>query len=146
MLFKRKVAILSIESKVQGMKFASIVKGLLSFLILTAIFIAIAIKYSIAETSFQCNGEISGESSTIFIKLGEYRWWVHLWSNSDGDLKLEIPNRYYDYYSPLTEIGDQLQIWDREKQRGNFSKLSNALTLDTATGVFKGTCTRMHDR
>lgn len=110
------------------------------------LFAAVA-TFSAAESRFSCVGAISREAApkpiTIFIKLNEYRWWVGLWSDSDGDLHLEIPNESVEYFGHVVEVGDQLQIFDFDrKMQGNFSTLSKALALQTRRGFFDGKCNR----
>jgi len=54
------------------------------------------VNFSAAESRFECAGGFTNDKSkravTAFIKLHEYRWWVGLWSDSQGALWLEIPN------------------------------------------------------
>jgi len=115
----------------------------ISFVILLVLLVTV-VKFSAVETRFECKGNITAnnipQESTIYIILNEYRWWVGLWSKSDGDLKFEIPNITVGYYTPLYEVGEQLQIYDGEKIAGNFSKLSHALALKVSRGFFDGTC------
>lgn len=110
-----------------------------------AIFIfVIVINFSAVESRYQCTGKISsGDSShptTAYIKLIKYRWWVDLWSKSNGALWLEIPNKSIDYYEKIIEIEDQLQIYDSQSNiKGSFSTLSMALFV----GDFEGTCNKI---
>jgi hypothetical protein len=116
----------------------------ISLIFIAVISLVIVFKFSAVETSFECKGKISADSkteeSTIYIKVDEYRFWVSLWSDADGNLKFEIPNQDYGYYTPIKEVGDQLQIYDEKKIAGNFSKLSKVLTLKVPTGFFDGNC------
>lgn len=101
-------------------------------------------KYSAVETRFECKGLITSnnttQESTIYIILNRYRWWVGLWSNSYGDLKFEVPGKVLGYYTPVYEVGEQLQIYDGKKIAGHFSTLSHFLALKAPTGFFDGTC------
>jgi ABC-type cobalt transport system substrate-binding protein len=116
-----------------------------SLVLIVIIALVVVFKFSTVETNFECKGKISAnnksEESTIYIKVNEYRPWVGLWSDADGDLKFEIPNQHLGYYTPIKEVGDQLQIYDGEKIAGNFSKLSKVLALKVPTGFFDGSCT-----
>ncbi len=76
----------------------------------------------------------------MYLKLNEYRWWVGLWSNADGNLHTEIPNVHLDYYSDITKVGDQLQIREGGQPVGNFSKLSKVIQLKTYKGFFDSKC------
>lgn len=117
----------------------------ISLIFIIVIVLGVVINFSAVETAFECKGEISAnnksEESVIYIKLSEYRAWVSLWSDADGDLKFEIPSQYLGYYTPIQEVGDQLQIYDGSKIAGNFSKLSKVLALKVPTGFFDGSCT-----
>lgn len=116
-------------------------------LVIAVLFIFVA-KFSATESNFKCTGEITKEnvsrgSKIIYIKLTKYRPWVGLWSDSKGSLHLEIPNEWFDYFDHLEEAGDQLVIYKTYPEKmlkGNFSKLSNALAIDTPHGLFEGSC------
>ncbi len=112
--------------------------------ILLIIAFVVVIKFSAVETSFECDGKITADNtsqqSKIYLRLSEYRPWVGLWSDADGDLKFEIPSQYLGYYTPIKKVGDQLQIYDGGKMAGHFSKLSNAVALKVPPGFFDGTC------
>jgi len=113
-------------------------------LIVIGLFLFVA-NFSSISSNYECLGEMStGEnksSKTIYIVLEEYRWWVGLWSDSDGNLKLEIPNEHLDYYSQVVEVGNQLQIYDPPNEmKGHFSTLSKTLALKTPYGFFDGKC------
>ena len=108
----------------------------------------IVVNFSAVETLFQCSGEISShgnsQQDTIYMKLHEYRWWVGLWGDSDGSVWLEVPNRNFQYFEHVVEVGDQLQIYDYERNiKGNFSSLSKTLFITTSVWSFDGTCKRV---
>lgn len=108
------------------------------------------VNFSSVESRYECVGELTFEgettSKTIYIKIQEYRWWVGLWSDTDGNIQLEIPNETLSYYSNLKEVGDQLQIFGADMNpAGSFSTLSKALTIDTGIGIFDGKCERISD-
>lgn len=124
------------------MKFAKYIVILLLAVVGLFLFV---VNFSSVASSYECKGEISvGESKvakTVYIVLEEYRWWVGLWSDSDADLQLEIPNEHFGYYSHVVAVGNQLQIYDRPNEmKGNFSKLSATLALETPYGFFEGKC------
>jgi hypothetical protein len=109
---------------------------------------AFVVNFSSVESRFQCSGKLSdpgfSKPSTVYIKVAMYRWWVHLWSESDAALWLEIPNEALDYFGHVIKVGDQLQIYGFQKDiKCHFSTLSNALGLSTAKGFFEGTCKRI---
>lgn len=101
--------------------------------------------FSARETRFACVGEITEGSqprqTTLFIRVEEYRWWVGLWSESQGSIWLEIPNTWVQYHPHVRVVGDQLQIYENPTSpRGSFSKLSRSLYIILPTGTFTGSC------
>jgi hypothetical protein len=115
-----------------------------SLLVVVGLFLFVA-NFSSVASNYECKGEIaSGETKapkTIYIVLEEYRWWVGLWGDSDGNVKLEIPNEHLGYYSHVVEVGNQLQIYDPPNEmKGHYSTLSKTLALKTPYGFFDGKC------
>lgn len=82
------------------------------------------------------------ELTTIYLKVHRYRWWVGLWSDSDGSTWLEIPNVMVHYYPQIKVVAeDHLQISEGHGDlKGTLSTLSNALKLSTPVGIFDGAC------
>lgn len=98
------------------------------------------------ESSFQCAGDLSSNgtsrSTTVYMKLDEYRPWVGLWSDSDVSINLEIPSQWVAYYGQVEKVGDQFQIYEEGGLRGNFFTLSKTLLIDFGSpfGFFDGIC------
>lgn len=122
-----------------------------SILFATAVLLVAVMTLSQVETRFQCSGEMSSGTSPhpikIFLRLTEYRWWVGLWNDSDGFLRVEIPNKAFDSFE-IAETGDFLRISEtrdsKSQFKGTFSTLSSTLTLETSAGLFDGTCTKIN--
>ena len=124
------------------------------FLFFAIVFIAVVIgvSFSAKETRFSCVGSMKmaaqADGLTIYVKLAEYRPWVGLWSDSAGDLWVEIPNSNFEYYDHIEVVGDQLQIYNirysegkKEKEiAGHFSMLSKIISLKLYNGFFDGEC------
>jgi len=118
--------------------------------ILIIAFYLFVIKFSVTESRFKCSGQISSnintQSEIIYIKLSLCRPWVHIWSknNCDGDVYLEIPNKWVEYYGCLQQNGNQLFIYKEHSPEhlvGNFSLLSKALSIYLGPfGFFDGLC------
>lgn len=105
------------------------------------------VNFSSAASSFACVGNTSSPQgsrpATVYIKLEQYRWWVGLWSESNGSLHVEVPNTSIDYFGHVVKVGDQFQIFDGQRNlKGDFSALSNTLAFGTTSGFFDGNCTR----
>ena len=129
-------------SLIRHMKFIKYFAALIAVAALLILFVG---NFSAVETRFKCSGAITQhertEPETIFMKLQEYRWWVGLWSKSDGAIWLEVPNKTFEYFSHIVEVGDQLQIYDYDKKpTGHFSTLSKSLVVSTPYWSFEGTC------
>lgn len=123
-----------------------LLKYLGAFLV-TALGIFLFVGYfSAVETRFQCSGEISNrgnlQKAALYMKLYEYRWWVGLWSDSDGDVTLEVQNKpLVESYSRVVKNGDLLNIYDYQSHPvGYFSTLSKTLAITTSAWSFDGIC------
>ena len=109
----------------------------------------VVVNFSAVETLFQCSGKVSYQNNpqqaTIFMKLHEYRWWVGLWSNSAGDVTLEVQNKpLVEVYSQVIKNGDLFNFYDFERKPiGYFSTLSKTLAITTRDWVFDGTCKKV---
>lgn len=121
-----------------------------SIVLVVAALLFVAIKFSAAETRYECSGtfQISGsgteQAGSLFLKLARYRFWTAMWTDSYGDAWVEVPNQTVDYYGHIGKAGDQLQLWDdsaKQQLQGNFSLLSNSLGVDVGGyGLFQGKC------
>ena len=125
-----------------------LLKYLGAFLVASLGLFLFIVNFSAVETRLQCSGEISAlnnpQQATIFMKLHEYRWWVGLWSDSDASVWLEVPNRTFEYFGHVVEVGDQLQIYDSQRNlKGHFSSLSKTLAVTTSAWSFDGACKRV---
>ena len=103
--------------------------------------------YSSTNTVFACAGaftqagEVSGPD-TIYMDLKQFSWWVGFWSDSDGSLWVEIPDRLVLYFSDLTEAGNFIRIHKHDDTfAGQLSTLSGSVSINTIYGVFDGQCT-----
>ena len=119
-----------------------------ALVLIVVLLYAFLVTFSAQVSKFGCSGEITSKEGPrpeiVYIELTEYRWWVSLWSDSDGNLGLEIPNKTLEYYSHIVEVGNQRQIYSFEgKPVGVFSTLSKKLGLKTPIGVFDGTCKKI---
>lgn len=121
-------------------------KYLGAFLVAALGLFLIVVNFSAVETRFQCSGELSSHGNSqkaiLYMKLNEYRWWVGLWSDSVGDVTLEVQNRpLVDRFGNIEKNGDLFQIYDYEKRpQGYFSILSKTLAITTSRLSFDGTC------
>ncbi len=101
--------------------------------------------FSEVASNYECTGEISaGEnkhSISLFIVLVDYRWWVRLWTDSDGRVHLEYPDQLLGNFFHVVKVGNHRHIFDSPNElKGNFSTLSKTLALQTPFGFFDGKC------
>ena len=112
----------------------------------------VVVNFSQTETALRCEGEYTSEGHsspmTLYLALREYRWWVGLWTDSNGNLTVEIhPLGDFRYYDSLKKLGgtDAWQIWIRfgqdAKLLGQYNGLSKTITLRIPPGSFEGACT-----
>ena len=122
-----------------------LVKYLFSFTVIAILLFAFIVNFSSEESRYQCIGKITVKdasiSKTAYLKIGQYRWWIGLWGKSDGVLWIEIPNENMEYFGDIVKVGDQLQIYDHQKNlKGYFSTLSNTLSVFLGEKTFDGSC------
>jgi hypothetical protein len=124
-------------------------KRILIFVLVVALLIGIwfftVVNFGTVNSSFSCSGTVQTDDGqkpyTVYIKIEEYRRWLILWGESDGNMYLEIPSVTVHHYPDIIDLDPQLQINDwGGKLVGNFSKLSKTLALDTPIGFFDGAC------
>lgn len=119
------------------------------FLAVAFVGFVVVVNFSAVETFFKCSGKVSHQDNSqqaiIFMKLHEYRWWVGLWSNSAGDVTLEVQNKPLTaVYSQVTKNGDLFNFYDFDRTPiGYFSTLSKTLAITTRYWVFDGTCKKV---
>ena len=78
---------------------------------------------------------------TVFLKIAEYRWWIGLWSDSNGSVWIEVPTEWVDYAPRVADRGELIQFYGlRNEAKGQYSKLSQLLSYERPNGVFEGTC------
>jgi len=131
-----------------------IISALVLIVGLIAVFILLA-NFSHTETVLKCEGEISIEGQTmpskLYARLSEYRWWVGLSSNSDGNIMIELPDVGFRYFSRIKDTGLVLNIYllnisEGHKDKlehelvGAYSKMSKTLKLSFGDIFFKGAC------
>ena len=109
-----------------------------------------ATKFSAVEVRYQCNAEVYRAQSeptvaSLKFRMAEYRWWMRLWSGSDGSLWLESPQEIVQHYTNLRAAenypGRHWYILDSNgKERGGFSTSDGMLGIETPVGLFAGEC------
>jgi hypothetical protein len=112
------------------------------------VLLAVVMTFSASEHRYQCSGTLVKDGVTArigaYLTLDEYRWWVRLWSESEGKVKLEFPRISAVYfYDNVRKVGDFRQIYSVTggELAGNFSHSRNAISIQSTSGLFDGACT-----
>ncbi len=119
---------------------------------LVGILIFVVVNFSEISSEFVCEGELLQDAErkqdTAFVVLNEYRWWVHLWGQSDGNIRVQLEKTILDHYvSRIEKIGDDFlaiyKFWNDDKTKvvGGLQSASSKLTIIFHDGsVFVGKC------
>jgi hypothetical protein len=110
--------------------------GLSVFIIFSLI---ILFNYSEKKYTYSCEQESSGKNIELSMKLTEYRWWI-FWSDSDGYMNVEIPNKKIDYFEKIEVNGDNILVYKNKGIVGRFSRLTNYLYIESDYLSFDGKC------
>ena len=114
----------------------------------------VVVNYSELTQELTCNGywKELGQNKEVaevaHVQLTEYRWWVHLWGESDGNVKVQTEKLALAHYIPFVEkIGKGgLALYEfREIKSGDFKggyrAANGEITLKFSDNlVFVGTC------
>lgn len=132
----------------------SAAKLVLCLLVLAGIALLAVFNFSTTTTALTCDGNLNfhgtapSRADIAHVELSEYRWWVHLWSESDGDLRIQLDNAgLADYVSRLERVGDgtlaMFVFWDFGKTEmvGGYRVANSELTLKISPkATFMGKC------
>ncbi len=104
---------------------------------------SIADEYQIScKGQYFLKGEVVDEGE-VFFKFQKYRWWVQLWSDSDGDGYVEYKDGYLDYLNDLEILrgwGDI--VFDKQGggKKGRYSAMSKNMRWVYGDQDFEGKC------
>jgi len=108
-------------------------------------FIYILVNHSIAdETQIVCKGSFYQDGKAldeeeIYFKFQKYRWWVHLWSDSDGTVHIDR-NGTLDYIHNIKIVGGWGDVVFEGDERGRYSAMSRTMRYISGKDVFEGKC------
>lgn len=120
---------------------------LIQFVLIFILLLTLVGLFSSKESQLVCHGTLDrgheSISATLNMRLTEYRWWVHLWNDSDGILKVQIPEKNAETFLYLKKLEDQIQIWSVKDAAisGSYSLPNARLSLAINAGDFRGACT-----
>lgn len=116
----------------------------------------IVVNHSEIRQELICKGHWKEEpsaSETAYVQLNEYRWWVRLWADSNGNAKVQTDRRAMSEYIPhIIKIHDgRLALYSFHdydfsankvgKFRGGYRAANGEITIEfLPEAVFIGTC------
>ena len=113
------------------------------FFITIVVIFLVVILFSEKITKYECIGKFqnANDEISIFLKHSEYRWWVSLWSESQGMMWFEVPNKTVDVSTELRMGGNLIRILgSNDEIKGMFSPLSKSISVKISSEFFDGTC------
>jgi hypothetical protein len=124
-------------------------KYLGSVVVVAAGLFYIAANHSIAdEYQIACKGQyfLKGkvvDKGTVHFKFKKYRWWAHLWGDSDGAAYIEHVGGYIDYIHDLEILegwGDIVFDKAGGMKKGRYSAMSKTIRYIYGSQLFEGKC------
>src|SRR5688572_29306861 len=105
------------------------------------------VNYSTSSSTYRCRDAIAetSERQAVYIVLNEYRPWVGLWNNSDGNLYFLWPARDVTTSFSLQKSAGTFRAYsnpDLTGLKGQYSLGNKALRIETPNGNFDGVCER----
>lgn len=128
------------------------VKKLSYFLIPIVVVFLIVIFFSEKTTKYECIGILKSSTLTkdgvkLFVRYDDFYPWTKLWNQSDGGLRVEIPNHWTQYFTFIQNTDDKdehLHIFKKKNDpmSGFFSKFSRSiwLKIDLNNEIYEGEC------
>jgi hypothetical protein len=117
------------------------------------VLIGIATGFSSVEVRYQCQVEIVRAQSepteaSVKFRVAKYRWWMQLWSGSDGSLWIESPQEIVQHYPNLRVEEEYSGLhWHilngQGKKHGEFSTSDGSFGIETPLGLFAGRCRKV---
>jgi len=139
-----------------GSLLRNLLKVVLGLVIISAVGLYVMVNHSEIRQELVCSGhwkDAPTEPETAYLQLNEYRWWVRLWSNKQGNAKVQTDKRAMsEYFSDVTRVHDgRLAIYaffdydfranQLGKFRGGYRAANKEITIEfLPTAIFIGTC------
>jgi len=106
--------------------------------VLTTVTLYIIANHSAAQRELTCSGHWRDQSEnkeTAYVQLNEYRWWVRLWSDRQGNAVLQTDKRALsDYIPDVRRIHDgKLALYmfhEGQKFKGGYRAANKEITIE----------------
>lgn len=118
--------------------------------LLAVVLLYVLVNHSALTQELTCKGHWKDKEvpEVAHVRLTEYRWWVHLWANRDGDVQVQTEKLAMLSYLPYVQkIGEgSLAMYafrDREdgSMQGGYRVANGEMTIRFTDGsVFIGKC------
>jgi hypothetical protein len=120
--------------------------------LLVGVLLYVLASYPPVKQELTCKGQWKDKEGAeiAHVQLTGYRWWVHLWSESDGELKVQTEKLAGAFYLPFVrKTGEgslalyEFRNTEDGEMRGGYRVANGELTIEFADSfVFIGTCAR----
>ena len=117
--------------------------------LLAGVLLYVVVNHSGLTQELTCKGHWKDKegAEVAHVQLTDYRWWVHLWGESDGDIKVQTEKlAMLGYYGFVRKIGEgSLALYDFRNtkdsdMRGGYRVANGEMTIKfTDSLVFIGT-------
>jgi hypothetical protein len=135
---------------------AGILKIIAVAVLLLGVCFYVLVNYSALTQELTCKGywKELGQNKEVaevaHVRLTEYRWWVRLWGESDGEVQVQTEKNFVAYYFPfVAKIGEgSLAIYEFRQSKsddlqGGYRASNGEITLKfPGNFVFVGTSCR----
>jgi hypothetical protein len=130
--------------------FIGMLKIIAVTLLVAGMLFYVLVNHSTLTQELTCNGywRERGDEEVAHVQLTEYRWWVHLWAESDGNVKMHAEKlavaNYVEFVRKIGEGSLALYEFRDDKGRGfkggyRVSKGEMTIKLSDSL-IFVGSC------
>jgi len=108
------------------------------------------VNHSTSTQELTCKGHWKDKEGTevAHVQLADYRWWVHLWAESDGNVKVQTEKiAMTTFLGFVHKIGEgsltmyMFKDTKNDNMRGGYRVANGEMTIKFMDGwVFIGTC------
>lgn len=127
-------------------------KLFLQFVVIFILLLTLVGFFSATESQLECKGQYEKHDDSVevslLMRLTSYRWWVLLWNESDGILRVNTAGSSAEMFYYLKEQEGQIQI-SREIGKpisGQYAPQNGQIKLLTQGRNFSGLCKVIESR
>jgi len=119
---------------------------LASIILILGMLYYLVVNYSTTTYYLKCNGELIRSNDEkvneiIYLKIEKYSSWVHLWSESDGNIIANGGHLYRHYFGNIQIDNISISIHGSDNSiDGQYTIPSDKIWLSTVNGHYRGVC------